>query len=600
MKFQEFVGTTIHWAPNNRNYILTVAHGVVGSSRVIARCNNQAIEMRVVGLDTNRDIALLEPLSKSSVSFAPFFKLPQGPHAAAVRRVQPLLRERNTTNPNSFSDNPASRRSSYLETAYGSDKKDIDTYEHLALMHPFFKNTEFAKKRIEGPFFKWAPLVRKDLGIYELQQADFINQILLSKNVTAGMQNPFYQFNPHFLTIGVRPGMSGSPVFEYLDKDVSTYNNLLTGMVSKTKSFRKLSLLIPSETIEQGIVEILSKQAPPSEHLDYKYDPNTGRLFPYFTSKKLGLSFRNACDGDYANTSTLDDASSESTQEIVKKYIKKDKIESLSGSRGGDWGDGGGTIKDSRNYIYSPFFTDSRHVPTSTCTRTGVTDNNGITYVAYIVEGKVLPLRNLDQLMNYIRVSASKKKSKLISESALENVKKAVCSDYIKNPQSAWFSLIQQVTESQIKKWNDGVRMPRGIIFNQGSLLTNNIQLSCDQSNQMSFSLSTPLLRTSGKSFLAMKVKDLRETSEVELEVGSCKFSASGKNYGFERVYRHPLADIRMVYELPSTWSVNITSIDKSCNVGTTDFKKAAIHFDFDLDTPETEKTRSFLMGLGI
>ncbi|MNS49753.1 hypothetical protein D3C72_823760 [compost metagenome] len=600
LKYQEFVGTTIRWTPTNRNYILTVAHGVVNSERVMGICDGKVVEMKVLGLDTDRDVALLEPMIATDVSFAPIFQLPQGDHMLAVKKVTPLLKDKNTTNPNSYSDNPAPRLGAYLSAAFGSDQKEIDIYGHLALMHPFFKTTDLATKKIDVPFFRWSPIIRKDIGIYELQQADFINQILLHKNVTEGMQNPFYYFTPHFLTIGVRPGMSGSPVFEYLDKDVATYNNLLTGIVSKTKSFRKLSLLIPSIVIEEAISGILSQKPAPSEHMGYAYDKKSGNLYPYFSSKKLNLSFRNACDADYANTSNLDDSKAQTPLDAVKEFIKKEKLLAVNESRGGDWGDGGGSVKDNNNYIYSPFFTDSRHVPTQTCDRVGVTDNNGITYIAYAVGERVYPLRNLDQFMNYLKASDKNPKAKLLSSKEISTIRKSICEQYLVDPQPAWFSWMRQFTEDEVNESNDGITMPRGIMFNQGWLTTDKFGFSCDDKGRMSLRLYSPSLRNSSESFVQIDLKDLSETTEVQMRVGKCVFSAPGRNFGFERIYKHPLADVRMVYELPSTWSVHITNIDKSCGAGTTANKRAAVHFNFDVALPETLKTRTFLLGLDI
>ena len=218
LKQQEFVGTTIRWIPNNRNYVLTVAHGVVNADRVVGICDGKKVEMKIIGIDTDRDTALLEPLS-SDVNLEPFFKLPQGDHDIAQRQALSRLKDAN------HSTIPRAQ----LPFPFKNMGQD-ESLKHLAIMHPFFTSSDLAKKQFEVATLNWKPLIRKDVGIFEFQENEMIAQFVVKQKYSIPLlQNPFASFDPLYLTAGVRPGMSGSPVFEYLDRDLSAFNNLFTG-----------------------------------------------------------------------------------------------------------------------------------------------------------------------------------------------------------------------------------------------------------------------------------------------------------------------------------------------------------------------------------
>jgi len=555
LKQQEFVGTTIRWIPNNRNYIMTVAHGVVNADRVIGICGDTKVEMKIVGVDTDRDTALLESTS-SDVSFEPFFKLPQGDHDIAQRNALNRLKKPNNN------ETPRSKIPFPFPT-FINDK----SLQHLSIMHPFFSTSDLAERTFEVAVLNWKPLIRKDAGIFEFQNNGMISQMIIDKKYSGTLQNPFASFEPLYLSAGVRPGMSGSPVFEYLDRDLYALNNLFTGMVSKTQSFKRMTLLIPAKVVESAITDILANKITPDEHMGYVFDKKRGRQYPYYSSKSLGTSFTNACDADFAHTSDL------------------------QSSRGGDWGDGGGSQKDRAHYIYSPFFTDSRFVPPMSCDRAGVIDSKNNHYVAYRLKDQIYPLRNLDQFMNYKRAYQNVPSVlKLIRADELPQYRKEICKQYAQKSFVGFkTSLIRQFSEDNVRDKSDGVTIPNGVIFKGKDAYG---KFACDSEGNLTVKVVSPVIFDSTLNLFELEMNDNGNTTSLIASVGRCKITAEGKNFGFERIFKHPDAEIRLLFEAPNTWAINIGQIDKKC--GLISESNAAIRIDAEIE--DAEKMGWFLL----
>lgn len=553
-QYQELVGTVIHWKPIGKNYILTVAHGVANAAKISASCNGEQVEVTVVGIDTDRDVALLE-IPPSNLGFAPFFNLPQGEHEAALKKAITSLKSPNTSKV---------PRSAIPYPRIGPQK--VMPYTHLSILHPFFKSPELAVKTFTVAVLNWQPQIRKDVGIFEFQDNQMIEQVIMNNDFSSIMQNPFYSFKPLYLTAGVRPGMSGSPVFEYLDQDLTAQNNLLLGLVSKTLSFKNMTLLVPSNVVEQAISDILSQKPAPTEHSTYHFDAKRGQQYAVFQSRALGASFANTCDADFANSSSL--------------FKQEKQPSSLKKGQGGDWGDGGGSSSDQAQYIYSAFFTDARHVPAITCTQSGVTDNNRNQYIAYKKDAKIFPLRNLDQFMNFKRdYDKSPDKTTLVKSSDLPQIKKSICEQYIGTKPDANFNLdlVKQYSEDTVRDASDGVAIPKGLMFRAATV--EDAYFGCDENNRMNLRF-TKMFR-SLDNLITIDIRDqANQKAQLSLALGTCKISAEGKDNGFEYIFKHPLAEVRFFYEAPGRWALNIGQISESCGLSSGSAKSPAIRVD--------------------
>ena len=316
-----------------------------------------------------------------------------------------------------------------------------------------------------------------------------------------------------------------------------------------------MTLLIPRSIVEIAITDILANAKAPTEHMGYTYNKKSGRQRPYFSSQALGLTFVNSCDSDFANTSDLQT------------------------SRGGDWGDGGGSPKDATHYIFSPFFTDSRYVPPMTCERAGITDNKGTTYIAYKYKEKLLPLRNLDQFMTFKRTfDKDADHLRLVRQNDWSKYKKDLCAQYTKlKPRSFNTALIRQFDENTVRDASDGITIPRGVTFRAMHFDSPVTTLECDQNEDMHVVLSG---RSS--SLFSLKIDDQGDASTLTATVGHCAFTAIGKNFGFEKIFKHANAEIKMFYEEPQTWVFHIGQISEACGISS--ITKPAIRVEVDVD----------------
>lgn len=601
--FQEATGTVIFWKPDQKSYVLTVAHAVDKSTALVGLCGTQIVEMSIVGIDSDRDIAILSTKNEIDMDLLkPIFNLPQGnitealTKSRALKRVAPeAIQQRKFYGPGSEVEFP-------FTGALGDHR-----FQSLAIMHSFFQSNKIQTEPVRIAYREWKPAIEKEAGIYRFQNLSVINQVILARTWDTRYTNPFTLFRPYYMTVGVRPGMSGAPVFEYLDRNLVSRNNVLVGIVTKTKMFESVTLVIPSETIETSIQNILINR---EEYLDvkmgYAFDAKQGRLIPTLSLRKNRQIFVNTCDADFHETSDLRYAISDRTQspnksspyldstddipsrsranspelviehKLIEEWVKnRGKIEDKLNLKeknihqktiplelrrgGGDWGEGGGTPADYPGYLYNPYFTESRYIPSQQCQQSGITDNNGTRYVGYKHDSKILPIRSLSHLAEIVQLGQFDEKN-FVQSTDLESIKQEICSTYLAlKPTSSKISLIMPRVPQDLKIAlnKEAIQLPVGVLFSLPDRL-DEANLSCDSNKNLSANINFG-------NFFDFSIESNKESSMLKLKLGQCEIQGQIAPDGFDYSLRAQTANIRFFLENDRKWALHISQISDSC-----------------------------------
>lgn len=354
--FREGVGTVFTDAQSQKKYILTVAHVVKAAQSLIGFCNGQFIDVKPLGLDTSLDIAVLEIVGSSNVPIEPLFIYQKG------RSPQILV----------------------LEKASDQSLSDL-SYSHLMAietLQPDFKSSlyQFYRRAFKGGNSSDEVLSRYDRrSSISLTPADIIAEktgLLPGSDWIYALKN-----------YGVKPGMSGSPVFltsRFNSRGEDPRGVVMVGLVSKTKINATESALVPFNKIYERLDDLLAGQA----NFNLELTNETLNVF--------GNIYRNLGAGQYSNVTDevpllplikngKDQSKSDKKNEVDFNLLKTDLLKNkdllkdkeflkknFSGSQdmrsGVDWGDGNGDLlkQDAHQFLYIPkdarfsFYYDSR------------------------------------------------------------------------------------------------------------------------------------------------------------------------------------------------------------------------------------------------
>lgn len=646
--YQEFVGTVIRWTPTNEVVVLTVAHGVVGAKNIFGRCGDGQIhKFNVIKIDEDRDVAVLEPATTSrqpEAYFEPVFDFPN-------YRIEGLLSS--LFNPPSFGKSTGSKNAKTLPEP------------KISLLHPFFKDAGIVRDHLRTGLPNGETDVDVNQGIYRLQKVDSYEWIprlnslrghfslqRISGNVqrVALMSDAEWDIRPIpngksniKLNFGVRPGMSGSPVFIEKSKNMLYKENTFLGMVSKTKAFTNGTLLVPATAIDEFLLAALGeypglrrlksvnpalaersqkqlnalfglkpipeettgeteteriiKNSRPNSSLKYTFNNEKGILFPSLTLNWLGKTFTNACDSDIRTTST------------PVPYVNSNWETLISGppitiAKGGDWGGSGGSadrVKKSvgSEYGFSANFSDSRYVPEIQCKSAGILDDQGKRFLAIQRPNgigrddtfSIVPIRNIDQLTSYLNKwptsdSSSPPTPNFLEASQKGTIHHAICKEYLKEVLGiAVVDLIFPVSESRTQEIGKTAtdRAPRGVVFRnpKESKLD---QFSCDGKNLLHFKM----IIDSPESPLpvgSIEIEASAEKAKLKLKLKNCSIEETSEPNGFEMTFRNPLANLRLALENQYEWAINIGQISETCGFDVDSRFKGAIRIVIPMET---------------
>lgn len=380
--YQQSAASALLWQPTGQIFVVTTAHSVNKSISVTGVCANKVIDFQVLHLDSDRDVALLSTQTNSDL-IKPLFIFPQGDPGELAKSLEQL-------------------RDSAGLSAQGSPFYEHKDLYNLAIAHPMFASLDLSESavRVLGRT-RWKAQIDTRESIYKLQSSmmGMINQVVINADKAESYDNPFVGFTPYFMSLGVRPGMSGSPVFHMTSSNFKTARKVLVGLVSKTKPFENLTVLTPSLAIEQTIIDHLAGQSP-VQTMSTLFDSKTG-IFSQ-SVKVNNYVFEISSESSHRNTSEIQSVteSPKSNVEIVLRHqnrinpnlrirfdssgsvripsLQQHKAPGLNAEQvrtqergaqktqrqgGADWADGGGHLESSSFYKYNPYFTEARYVP---------------------------------------------------------------------------------------------------------------------------------------------------------------------------------------------------------------------------------------------
>jgi hypothetical protein len=377
-------------------YVLTVAHLVGHSQALLGICETQAVDLELVGIDTTIDVAVLKVRSKPSF-LSPLFDFSKGktPEYAEIEKLTDtsLLKLKDQTVAGiEYADLPEhfSRDEIYFKFERQSGASNWDS----AISFP-------RRRSIYGPQGRWNILA-------------ILNHLLPADPLTYSIAH-----------LGVRPGMSGSPVFlnQKIGSSLIT-EPIMVGIVSKTKINAPESALVPFNLIVNRLPQLL-------EGLDSEIDfvSNDSFSIKGFIFRNLGLvDFKNSADEyvisktdqkeklnpDIKYPSLKLEANKLSIEEQRKKLrlkeilkndleIRSYKIKRMQ-SKGGDWGEGGGDIAQANSgteYRLSGSNDLASYISHETSSSSGVIDSQGKSFYALQNGNTFVLLRSIFSLLPF-------------------------------------------------------------------------------------------------------------------------------------------------------------------------------------------------------
>ncbi|MFZ4403577.1 MAG: hypothetical protein ACOYOK_05685, partial [Pseudobdellovibrionaceae bacterium] len=212
--YQLGTGSVIEFHEQNqasgKQLILTAAHVVANSDKIMATCNGlDPFELKIHAIDYNRDVAFLEPLYKI-LNLKTFFII-----------------------------------SDSKESAHGV-AEDLNANE-LMIANDFFRLFDFKSLKENWRNSIWPkdflPQTAPHESFYILNKLapapQKVSQMLYATNPILSVEQPLQ------VNLGLRPGMSGSPLFYKDDQSSSGSSYRLLGIASKTLKYETESLFIP-------------------------------------------------------------------------------------------------------------------------------------------------------------------------------------------------------------------------------------------------------------------------------------------------------------------------------------------------------------------
>lgn len=632
--YQQSVASTILWKNTQTKYLLGMAHAVSQAEKIIAICDQEVIELSIAGINESNDIALL--YSSKLNLYEPLFELPQDDFKVVKEKIT-----RQGSQPSSTESNLLQAFSS--EKWLNSDRKKSvkkisiladDQYEAPTLLHPLFRTLNISEEtlKLEGDFSEtWKAKVNKTLGTYTLQSNQRIRQFIYKQCNEASPstlcdEDPFLNLNSIRATIGIRPGMSGSPLFEWMGNELNSKSVILIGVVSKTKLFQSETLLIPTSVIQKTIQEFLSNTHRVNENwsLHYMVSPHNQTLIPYLASSDSKKIYFNFCDNDYRNSAQFEfysdlkqDLNADTDQKIEtlknsimlsphlwttsaeynSSQIKNQDIKKTLLVKGGDHGDGSGSFVKMDNYIISPHFTGAIYAPEVSCDKTGIIDNTGKLWTTYSVNEKIYPMRNLDTMIAAIRTKKLKDaNTQLISAGDSNKVFNSICrSAASKNQFDYSFSGSESKANSIKSTWAFNSKNENGyIIFRDFFRETDDMALfKCIDSAQLITINLTHHVYNSPSSMVTASVAGLLDSqnknASLSIQIGNCQTQeAQVKFYGPDLMLKTQFGSFQLSF-LENKIEFRGAHISPDCGVSQ---QYGAFDIEFSTE-PNTKATKS-------
>lgn len=398
--FKEGVGSLFHKvSEEKRKFVLTVAHLVADQNALVGVCNNSFYKLKLIAVDSSIDTAVLEVLDPDKNLGALFsYKQDWSPQVLEVEKLtEDTFR--------SFRNHSTL----VIESLYPEMIKN-DGYFYLQ------SAIQYSKDRL------------LPLQIFN-RRTNLVGNVLLVAEKSNIFPGSRYVYKlPKF---GVKPGMSGSPVFYY--RSAGAFKNsstpqfssdvVMVGIVSKTRINHTESALVPFNMIYSRLESLLSGISNTSSYL------SNNTLFVNSQSyKNLGSApYKNSADEIQFPNNIRKLVEVQNTQDIKVKMnpgfksfdtvkieellknptqIQKFKMNLQKNGGGADWGDGNGDLArnasaqffySSKNSLLSIYLDPSPHEAS------GIMDSFETAYYGILRAGQFTILKSVFSLTDFIR-----------------------------------------------------------------------------------------------------------------------------------------------------------------------------------------------------